>query len=198
MAPAIDGVLDDAAWASAAMIDDLHQVTPQEYAEPSERTEIYLLYDDDALYVAARLFDSDPNLITAQNLRQNDNIGDDDRFFVTLDPFNSRRGGYYFGVNANGVRQDGLYQNVSESYGAWDGIYSAAAKPFEDGWIAEMRIPFNTISFDPGTDTLGHELFARCRAQERGHRLGIAQSRFRSKQLRARGWIRGFAAGYWS
>lgn len=155
MAPAIDGVLDDVAWASAAVIDDLHQVTPQEYAEPSERTEIYLLYDDDALYVAARLFDSDPDLVTAQNLRQNDNIEDDDRFFVTLDPFNSRRGGYYFGVNANGVRQDGLYQNVSESYGAWDGIYSAAAEPFEDGWIAEMRIPFTTISFDASTDTWG-------------------------------------------
>ena len=154
-APEIDGVLDDAAWAGAAMIDDLHQVTPQEYAEPSERTEIYLLYDDDALYVAARLFDTDPDLITAQNLRQNDNIGEDDRFFVTLDPFNSRRSGYYFGVNANGVRQDGLYQNVSESYDAWDGIYSAAAEPFEGGWIAEMRIPFNTISFDPGTDTWG-------------------------------------------
>ena len=155
MAPVIDGVLDDAAWAGAAMIDDLHQVTPQEYAEPTERTEVYLLYDDDALYVAARLFDSDPDLITAQNLRQNDNIDDDDRFFVTLDPFNSRRSGYYFGVNANGVRQDGLYQNVSESYDAWDGIYSAAAEPFEGGWIAEMRIPFNTISFDSGTDTWG-------------------------------------------
>jgi hypothetical protein len=151
----IDGVLDEDAWSTAARIDDLHQVTPLEYAEPSERTEVYLLYDDDALYVAARLYDSEPALITAQNLRQNDNIGDDDRFFVTLDPFNSQRSGYFFGLNANGVRMDGLYQNVSESYRAWDGIFSAAAERFDGGWIAEMRIPFTTISFDPNTDTWG-------------------------------------------
>jgi hypothetical protein len=153
--PIIDGVLDEAIWATAARIDDLHQVSPQEYAEPSERTEVYVLYDDDALYIAARLYDSAPELITAQNLRQNDNIGDDDRFFVTLDPFNSRRSGYFFGVNANGVRQDGLYQNVSESNRSWDGIFSAAAGRFEQGWVAEMRIPFKTISFDPSTDTWG-------------------------------------------
>jgi len=154
-APVIDGVLDESVWAGAAVIDDLHQVSPQEYAPPSERTEIYLLYDDDALYIGARLYDSAPELITAQNLRQNDSIGEDDRFFVTLDPFNSRRSGYFFGVNPNGVRQDGLYQNVSESYRAWDGIYSAAAQRFEQGWIAEIRIPFKTISFDPNTDTWG-------------------------------------------
>ena len=151
----LDGVLDDAVWASAARIDDLHQVSPLEYAEASERTEVFLLYDDDALYIGARLYDSEPDQITAQNLRQNDNIGDDDRFIVTLDPFNSRRSGYFFGVNANGVRQDGLYQNVSESYRAWDGIFSAAAERFDGGWIAEMRIPFTTISFDPSTDTWG-------------------------------------------
>jgi hypothetical protein len=154
-APAVDGVLDDDAWTGAARVDDLHQVTPLEYAEPSERTEVYLAYDDDALYIGARLYDSEPELITAQNLRQNDNIGDDDRFIVTLDPFNSRRSGYFFGVNANGVRQDGLYQNVSESYRAWDGIFSAAAERFDAGWVAEMRIPFTTISFDPSTDTWG-------------------------------------------
>ena len=154
-APVIDGVVGEAEWANAARIDDLHQIQPQEYAPPSERTEVLVLYDDDALYIAARLYDSAPEQITAQNLRQNDNIGDDDRFFVTLDPFNSRRSGYFFGVNPNGVRQDGLYQNVSESYRAWDGIYQAAAGRFEGGWVAEMRIPFTTISFDPATDTWG-------------------------------------------
>jgi hypothetical protein len=92
---------------SAALVDNLHQVTPIEYAEPSERSEIYLLYDNDALYIGARLYDSEPEKITANLLRQNDTIAQDDRFYVTLDPFNSRRSGYFFGVNPNGVRQDG-------------------------------------------------------------------------------------------
>jgi hypothetical protein len=153
--PVIDGDLGDAVWAAAAVVDDLHQVSPTEYAEPYERTEIYILYDDDALYVAARLYDTDPELITARNLRQNDNIGQDDRFYVTIDPFNDRRSGYFFGLNPNGVRADGLYRNVSEFYGDWDTIFDAAAGRFDGGWTAEIEIPLKSISFDPSTDTWG-------------------------------------------
>jgi hypothetical protein len=153
--PVIDGDLSDAVWATAAVVDDLHQVSPIEYAEPFERTEVYILYDDDALYVAARLYDTDPELITARNLRQNDNIGQDDRFYVTIDPFNDRRSGYFFGLNPNGVRADGLYRNVTEFYGDWDTIFDVAAGRFEGGWTAEMEIPFKSISFDPTTDTWG-------------------------------------------
>ncbi|HLF10484.1 MAG TPA: carbohydrate binding family 9 domain-containing protein [Gammaproteobacteria bacterium] len=153
--PVIDGRLDDAAWANAALVDDLHQTAPVEYAEPEERTEIYLLYDDDALYIGARLYDNDPENITAQNLRQNDSIAQDDRFYVTLDPFYTRRSGYFFGVNPNGVRNDGLYQNVADFYSAWDSIFYAQTGRFEEGWIAEMAIPFKSLSFDPSTDTWG-------------------------------------------
>ncbi len=153
--PVIDGDLSDAVWASAAVVDDLHQVSPTEYAEPYERTEVYILYDNDALYIGARLYDTDPKLITAKNLLQNDSIGEDDRFFVTIDPFNDRRSGYYFGVNPNGVRSDGLYRNVSEFYGDWDSIFRAAAGRFDGGWTAEIAIPFKSISFDPTTDTWG-------------------------------------------
>lgn len=153
--PVIDGVLDDAVWASAAAVNDLHQVNPIEYAEPSERTEIYLLYDDDALYVGARLY-TDPDDITANVLRQNSQaMTQDDTLFVTLDPFNTRRGGYFFGVNPNGVRQDGLYRNVSEFYGDWDTIYEAKTSRFAGGWTAEYEIPFKSLSFDPNTDTWG-------------------------------------------
>ena len=153
--PVIDGDLSDAVWANAAVVDDLHQVSPTEYAQPYERTEVYILYDDDALYIGARLYDTDPNLITAKNLLQNDSIGQDDRFFVTIDPFNDRRSGYFFGVNPNGVRSDGLYRNVTEFYGDWDTIFRAAAGRFDGGWTAEIEIPFKSISFDPATDTWG-------------------------------------------
>jgi hypothetical protein len=152
--PVIDGVLDDEVWQRAAIIDDLHQANPVEYAQPSERTEIYLLYDDDALYVGARMY-IDPDLITANVLRQGGAMTSDDTLFVTIDPFNTRRGGYFFGVNPNGVRQDGLYRNVSEYYGDWDTIYYVQTGRFDVGWIAEYEIPFKSISFDPSTDTWG-------------------------------------------
>ncbi|MBN1237495.1 MAG: hypothetical protein JXB36_03285 [Gammaproteobacteria bacterium] len=153
--PVIDGVLDEDVWQSAALVDDLHQVNPVEYAEPFERTEIYLLYDDDALYVGARLYDTDPDLITANVMRQGGNITGDDTLFVTIDPFNTRRGGYFFGLNPHSVRFDGVYRNVSEFYADWDGIWQAAAGRFDAGWIAEYRIPYKTLSFDPNTDTWG-------------------------------------------
>jgi hypothetical protein len=153
--PIIDGKLEEAVWATAALVDDLHQVSPIEYATPEERTEIYLLYDDEALYVGAKLYDTEPDKITANNLRQNEGVGQDDRFYVTIDPFMSRTRGYFFGINPNGVRQDGLYQNVTEFYGAWDSIYFAETSRFEGGWIAEMEIPLKSISFDPNTDTWG-------------------------------------------
>jgi hypothetical protein len=154
-APVVDGKLDEAAWSAAALVDNLHQTSPIEYAVPEERTEILLMYDDEALYIGARLYDPEPDKITANNLRQADNVGQDDRFYVTIDPFNSRTRGYFFGLNPNGVRADGLYQNVTEFYGAWDSIFYGAAGRFEGGWIAEMAIPFKSISFDPSTDTWG-------------------------------------------
>jgi Carbohydrate family 9 binding domain-like/Domain of unknown function (DUF5916) len=153
--PRIDGKLDDAVWQTAALVDDLHQVSPIEYAQPDERTEIFLLYDDEALYVGAKLYDNMPQDITANILRQNDNMGQDDRFYITIDPFNNKRSGYFFGINPNGVRSDGLYQNVTEFYGAWDTVFFAEAGRFEQGWIAEFKIPFKSISFNPNTDTWG-------------------------------------------
>lgn len=153
--PVIDGNLADAVWADAAIVDDLHQVVPFEFAEPFEHTEIYILFDDDALYVAARLYDTEPEQITAQNMRQNDSIGQDDSFYVHVDPFNERRSGYYFGVSPNGIRQDGIYRNITEFYNDWDSIYRAAAGRFEQGWTAEIEIPFKSLSFDPTTDTWG-------------------------------------------
>ena len=152
--PVIDGALDDAAWATAARIDNFHQVNPVEYAEPSERTEIYLLYDDDALYVAARIY-TPPGEITANIMRQGASITQEDSLFVTLDPFNTQRGGYFFGLNAHGVRFDGLYRNVSEYYSDWDSIWDAAAQRFDGGWTAEYEIPFKSLSFDPNSDTWG-------------------------------------------
>ena len=106
--PAIDGRLDDAVWSQATIVEDFHQVTPREFSSPTERTIVYLLYDDDNLYVAARMFDKEPDKIVARIQRQNQAIGGDDRFFVHLDPFGNRRSGYLFGVNPNGVRFDGV------------------------------------------------------------------------------------------
>lgn len=153
--PVIDGVLDDAVWAMAAKIDDLHEIQPTEYAEPSEPTTVYLLYDDDALYIGARLYDANPEQITHRILRQGEQVFGDDWFSVILDPFHDRRSGYRFLTNPNGVRQEGLYQNVTDTQWEWQGIWRTASAIDDRGWTTEIEIPFKSLSFDPNNDTWG-------------------------------------------
>ena len=106
--PIIDGVLDDAAWQSITPISDFHLVRPTDGGIPSERTEVYITYDDENLYVAAMMYDSEPELTIRNILLQNSRLGQDDRIAVIIDPFNSGRTGYRFETNANGVRHDML------------------------------------------------------------------------------------------
>lgn len=153
--PVIDGVLDEEIWSRATLVEDLHQLNPVEYAEPSQPTEIRLFYTDDALYVAARLWDSEADRITAQVLRQGEGLANEDRFAVILDPNLDRRSGYRFQVNPNSVRWEALYQDTSSLESDWDGIWQGAAMRDESGWFAEMEIPFKTISFDPRSDSWG-------------------------------------------
>tara|TARA_R110000772_G_scaffold62648_6_gene140769 strand:+ start:94 stop:2286 length:2193 start_codon:yes stop_codon:yes gene_type:complete len=152
--PLIDGIIDDEVWTNATFIDDLHQVNPVEYAAPSEPTEIYMLYDADAIYVAVRLF-INPEDLTDNILRRTGNVINDDNIVINVDPFNNQRSGYYFGVNANGVRVDGIFQNVTQPDNDWDSIFFVETSRFEGGWIAEFAIPFRSLSFDPNSSTWG-------------------------------------------
>jgi Domain of unknown function (DUF5916)/Carbohydrate family 9 binding domain-like len=170
VAPVIDGVLDDAAWMRAGVVDDFHEIEPTEYAPVSEPTVIYVLYDDSALYIGARMFDREPGEITARIMRQGEEVFADDWFSVIIDPFHDRRSGYRFITNPNGLRQEGLFQNVSETQWEWQGIWYAASSIDEEGWAAEIEIPFKSIAFDPANDTWGinfHRAIAR-----RDERLG--------------------------
>lgn len=154
--PVIDGRLDDAVWSRAAVIDDFHQSRPIEGAEPSERTEIYLLYDEDALYIGGRFWDSEPDLIAAGTLRHRSlRLGDDDRIAIVLSPYNDRRSGYKFETNANGVKHEAIYQNVSQNLPVWNTIWDVASTTDSEGWVTEIAIPLKSISFDPENDTWG-------------------------------------------
>ena len=153
--PVIDGRLDDAVWAEADVITDFHQIRPGDGTEPSERTEVYLVYGPDALYVGARMYDSDPGQIAAPTVRHGQGLGRDDRLVVILDPFNTRRGGYRFETNSNGVRHDALYDNPDSFNSNWTVIWDTAASIFDQGWTSELEIPFKTLPFDPAVEAWG-------------------------------------------
>ena len=153
--PALDGRLEDAVWARAAVIDDLHMVVPVEYAPPSEKSEIRVLYDEDALYFAARFYDREPGRVSALVMRQGDFSWGEDGFSIILDPMNQGRSGYVFDINPNGVRSQGLYTDVTEEDWDWEAIWRGASRRDDQGWTAEVAIPFKTLSFDPDNDTWG-------------------------------------------
>lgn len=151
----IDGQPDEAAWQQAMLVDDFHQYEPVEYAPPSQHTEVRVFYTEEALYIATWMYETDPELISANVLRQGEGLRSDDLLAVILDPYLDRRNGYRFEVNANGIRWEGLFQNVSDIESNWDGIWQADASRDEQGWYGEMRIPFQTISFNPELDSWG-------------------------------------------
>lgn len=151
----IDGILDEPQWQQAMLVEDLHQYSPYEYSEPSENTKVWIFYTETALYVASFFEEQDPELISANVMRQGEGLTADDIFSVILDPYLDRRNGYRFTVNPNGVRWEGVYQNVTDISGNWDGIWQADARIVENGWYSEMRIPYQSISFNPDSDAWG-------------------------------------------
>ncbi len=142
----IDGRLDEPAWGAAVPIAELTQRAPHEGASSSERTEIRVLFDDDAIYVAARLYDAGPDSVTAV-LARRDRIVSADRFLVFLDPYHDRRSGFYFGINAAGTLYDGTLYNDDWNDDTWDGVWEGRAARDSLGWTAELRIPYSQLRF---------------------------------------------------
>jgi hypothetical protein len=144
--PVIDGRLSEEAWAQAEPVGGFTQRDPDEGKPASERTEVRVLYDNDALYVGARLFDSEPGLI-ARRLARRDNSADADLFSVFLDPMHDHLTGAVFRVSASNVQQDAILYNDTWTDGSWDAVWDSQVALDEAGWSVEMRIPLSQLRF---------------------------------------------------
>ncbi len=147
--PQIDGKLNDPAWDKAVFASGFVQKEPVEGAAPTERTEVGILYDNHAIYVAARMYSDNPGEIPLY-LNRRDNHGKTEQFAISLDTYHDRRTAYGFGVTASGVRFDRYYPKDVEwnkDY-SFDPVWDAAASVDSLGWTAEMRIPFSQLRFN--------------------------------------------------
>jgi hypothetical protein len=152
----IDGRLDESDWQRVEPIGPLHQREPVENSEPSEQTIVRVLYDDRALYIGVVCRDASAREIVSTQLTRDADLDVDDRITIVLDPFFDHRNGFFFQVNPAGARSDGQVSNNSETLSRdWDGIWSAAARMSDEGWVAEIEIPFKTLRFKPGQSTWG-------------------------------------------
>jgi hypothetical protein len=147
--PKLDGRLDDAVWQNAQWTGDFVQREPQEGKPASERTEVAFFYDDDALYIGARMQSTDPGGVRALVTRR-DREESSDQLLVSLDTYRDGRTAYSFAVTAAGVRIDYYHPADFESRReySFDPVWQAETEINANGWTAEIRIPFTQLRFN--------------------------------------------------
>ncbi|HUP89390.1 MAG TPA: DUF5916 domain-containing protein, partial [Longimicrobiales bacterium] len=141
----IDGNLNDAAWAAAPVIDKFVQRDPKEGEPASLRTEVRVLFDNEFLYIAARMFDDQPNKIVGRLARRDSETGSDN-IFIQFDPYHNHNGDASFAISPGGLKWDGGNGDIS-----WDPVWLGKTQVDSLGWTAELRIPFSQLRFKPGS-----------------------------------------------
>ena len=150
--PSIDGRLNDSVWDQAPTIADFFQREPVEGAPPTEQTQVRILFDDDYLYFALRCFDSEAARLVANQMRRDADLDENDNIQIILDPYNDRRGGFYFSTNPLGARQDLLLTDEGRTRNqAWDSVWQSRTRIDSLGWSAEVAIPFDQVRY-PDSD----------------------------------------------
>ena len=143
---ALDGRLDEAVWKAAPAATGFTQNDPEDGSPATEPTDVWVAYDDHALYVAAFCRDSDPSKIR-KRLGRRDTQTDSDWFMVAVDPYFDKRSGYAFYTNPAGSITDAALSNDVNDDDTWDGVWETKAAVNDAGWTVEIRIPFNQIRF---------------------------------------------------
>jgi hypothetical protein len=145
----VDGRLDEAAWAGADMATDFVQQTPRPGEPSTERTEVRVLYDAEAVYVGARMLDPHPDSMEAPLARRDAAVTNSEWFNLVLDSFHDRRTAFRFGVNPAGLRRDVYHFDDAASDASWDAVWDVATSVDSAGWTAEFRIPLSQLRFNP-------------------------------------------------
>lgn len=159
----VDGVLDEPAW-SGAGVTGFVQAEPDEGIAATERTEVWVAYDDANLYIAAHLFDSDPDALIVSDIRRDFRTDNQDTFEVILDTFADRRNGYLFATNPAGARADQQVTNEGREVNtSWDAPWTSRARRTADGWTVEMAIPFRALRAGSARDVWGINFSRRIR-----------------------------------
>ena len=156
--PVINGILDDEVWQSGDWVDDFTQFEPYNGKKPSQRTEFKILFDEDNIYAAFKAFDTSPDSIV-NRLTRRDNP-DGDLVGVIFDSFHDLRTGFLFGISSSGIKYDQMFINDGQNQdSSWDPNWWVKTSINDEGWVAEMKIPFNQVRFEKNSgDTWGLEV----------------------------------------
>ena len=139
--PKIDGVLNESFWSDIKPVSDFVMNRPIEGGKPTQRTEVRIAYDNKAVYVAAMLYDNNPDSILHELGNRDDGLNADYFRFV-IDPYNLRQDAFDFGVYASGVQTDAKFTDPT-----FNAVWESAVKIHDKGWSVEMKIPYSAIRF---------------------------------------------------
>jgi hypothetical protein len=144
----IDGTLDETTWQSAAIATDFIMFEPDNGKKipDSKRTEVRVMYDNDALYIGATMYDDDPSKILRE-ITQRDNFGTADLFGVFINGFNDGQQDFQFFVNAADGQADCITTDTNGEDYSWDAVWKSKAVITDKGWVVEMRIPYAALRF---------------------------------------------------
>ena len=145
--PKIDGVLNEEIWTNAEIATDFVQFRPEigNIRDKSQRTEVKIAYDDNAIYIGAHLYDN-PDKIMKQ-LTSRDNFGQSDFLLVVINPNNDSQNDTNFIVFSSGQQADAIVNpSIGEDY-SWNAVWESAVKIVDDGWVVEIKIPYRTLRF---------------------------------------------------
>ncbi len=193
-APIIDGDLSDAAWRQAVIIDELTEVDPTEGIPADPPTNIYLARDDKALYIAFECFEPNPQAMIVQDMKRDGDMAEDESVKVVLDTFTTGKTGHFFVLSAAGGRMDALLtgkgrRSVNTS---WDTAWTGRTRILADRWIAEMALPFASMSFPP--DDIWRINFERYHGARRAYyRWAGAERQYRVTTISKAGELSGLA-----
>ena len=144
----VDGELNEPAWNQTEAATNFTQTEPETDQAASQKTVVRVLYDQDNLYFGIHAFDTEPNRVIISELKKDFDLDNGDTVEIVLDTFRDERNGYMFGINAAGAKWDGQMTNEGrETNTNWDAVWQVRTRQTEDGWTAEIAIPFRTLKF---------------------------------------------------
>ena len=156
----LDGILEEPAYREHAPATEFIQQEPNEGALVTERTEAWVMFDNDNLYIAARCHDSHPERMVVNEMRRDSQtIFNNENFTVAIDPFYDRRSGFFFQTNPLGAIRDQEIGSERENNNDWNTVWDARAQRTATGWTLEMMIPFRSLRYkQAGPQTWGINL----------------------------------------
>ena len=175
----LDGIMDEPIWETARVFTGFTQEQPVEGVPAEHDTEVRVVFGDGAIWVAARMWDPEPERIVAR-LDRRDSRGQSDSFSMHLDPNLDGLTGYMFGLSAANVQRDMYMFSDDQLDGAWDAVWSSAVNIDEHGWTLEMRIPLSQIRYEASDEpqTWGINFFReRTSSAERSYYSLVSQLR---------------------